>query len=422
MENEIKKLVSIYKVQQEEVGLQPPEDHTDLLNQITESMRSRENGNAQRLSEQARKKELIEIGSPNGSAASVSPPIDLITPQEALPMDFFDLPLVNSSTSSSLAPMIAAGSVDNDSCGDIFSTEFKKVVLTGKQLELTEDASARELETFLESSVCDLPAVNSTFVNRFVNIIPLIFDPSNVELCMNAAFGIFPVFIANKMLMRLLTGDPLTQFNSLKVFITFFKPYLLKVTNVFVWSQFNFVGVNSVQAVIINTLGKLSYNSGQQIPLAPFYSSRLVGNIAARTQIVQESILALKTKPFFNKVVVLRIVTFTLTVVVLPLMFPMVRKFASDQVFLLINKEKIASMVVPVVVHVIKEVITKKNVDEVLDKVFEVARDHPSNPLAEGGIPSTLIKFIYNIGKNYDLGKFDVRLDTVVDILATFFN
>jgi hypothetical protein len=178
------------------------------------------------------------------------------------------------------------------------------------------------------------------------------------------------------------------------------------------------VGVNSVQAVILSSLGKIAYSSGQQIPVTPFYSSKLVETIAARTRIVQESILALKTRPFFNKVVIIRIVTFTLTVIVVPLMLPIVRKFVSDQFFLLANKEKIAAFGL----KVIKQVVTKENVNEVLNTVIEVVRDHPSNPLAEGGVPSTVIKFIYNIGKNYNLERFDVRLDTVVDILATFFN
>jgi hypothetical protein len=73
--------------------------------------------------------------------------------------------------------------------------------------------------------------------------------------------------------------------------------------------------------------------------------------------------------------------------------------------------------------EVIKEVLTEKRIIKVIDKVLESVRDHPSNPrviLEE--ISLNLIKFFQNAIQNYNFDNFDGRLNTAVDILATFFN
>ncbi len=112
---------------------------------------------------------------------------------------------------------------------------------------------------------------------------------------------------------------------------------------------------------------------------------------------------------------------FTLTTASLPFIVPLLRKFIIDQLFLLANKGK--ECLHTFTDTVIKEVITEKRITEVIDKVLESVRDHPSNPrVILEGIPLNVIKFFQDIIKNYNVDNFDGRLNTAVDILVTFFN
>jgi len=146
----------------------------------------------------------------------------------------------------------------------------------------------------------------------------------------------------------------------------------------------------------------------------------LVENIAFRKDVLKEC-LTLNTQSFFHKVGLIRILFFTLTTASLPFIVPLLRKFISDQLFLLANKDK--ECLHTFTDNVIKEVLTEKRITDVIDKVLESVRDHPSNPrVILEGIPLNVIKFFQNVIQNYNVDNFDGRLNTAADILVTFFN
>jgi len=168
--------------------------------------------------------------------------------------------------------MVSTTSVNENFSSENFFLDFKmKMALNEKQLALIENETSKELEVFLQNAVTQLPPVNFATANRFVESIPSLLNPFNIDLCLSAAFVIFPVFLIHEMIMRLASRDIFTRFINLKFFINYFKPYLLKITNVVVWSQFNFVGVNSVHTRLLSSLNRAVHTLSPIALTPPFF-------------------------------------------------------------------------------------------------------------------------------------------------------
>ena len=368
MQEETKNLIIIAKSQSEEIQSPLSEE---FMAQIQKSIQVRQENNSKKLSDHLQKNLTT------GDNSSIATPLDIVTPQEALSKDFFDLPISDTTANSSLISMVSTTSVNENFSSKKFSLDFNiKIALNEKQLASIENETSKELEVFLQNAVTQLPPVNPATANRFVDSIPSLLNPFNIELCLSAASGIFPVFLIHEMIMRLASGDIFTRFINLKFFINYFKPYLLKITNVIIWSQFNFVGVNSVHTILLSSLNR-AVHILSPVALTPFFSSQLVENIAFRRNVLKEH-LTLKTQSFFHKVGLIKILFFTLTTAAIPFIVPLLRKFISDQLFLLANKSK--ECLHNFTDEVIKEVLTEKRIIKVIDKVLESVRDHPSNP------------------------------------------
>jgi hypothetical protein len=183
-----------------------------------------------------------------------------ITPQEVLPQNFFNPeigPINRLLDSINISDQRMAEGIVSDN----FSNNVSGILHWDMEYtNALENTISREFLIFLNENVEHIEPIESGVFNNLFDSLVSLFNFQHLELTITYFFAIFPPLFLLNIIYRLSNGGPDIIYIRFVSFLVFFRPMLLRFTNVRVWARFNFLGPRSLYEFFIGILRSASFS------------------------------------------------------------------------------------------------------------------------------------------------------------------